>query len=43
VIEIRRNPAPDGGFVVIFSDITERKRSEAEKSVPPAMRRSIVI
>jgi GAF domain-containing protein/nitrogen-specific signal transduction histidine kinase len=30
VIEIRRNPVPDGGFVVIFSDITERKRSEAE-------------
>ncbi|MFO1028983.1 MAG: GAF domain-containing protein [Acetobacteraceae bacterium] len=30
VIEVRRNPAPDGGFVLIFSDITERKRSEAE-------------
>jgi PAS domain S-box-containing protein len=30
VIEIRRNPVPDGGFVLIFSDITERKRSEAE-------------
>jgi two-component system, NtrC family, sensor kinase len=30
VIEIRRNPVPDGGFVVIFSDITERKRSEEE-------------
>jgi PAS domain S-box-containing protein len=30
VLEIRRNPVPDGGFVLIFSDITERKRSEAE-------------
>jgi signal transduction histidine kinase len=30
VIEIRRNPVPGGGFVLIFSDITERKRSEAE-------------
>jgi two-component system, NtrC family, sensor kinase len=30
VIEIRRNPVPDGGFVLIFSDITERRRSEAE-------------
>ena len=30
VIEIRRNPVPNGGFVLIFSDITERKRSEAE-------------
>ena len=30
IIEIRRNPVPDGGFVLIFSDITERKRSEAQ-------------
>ena len=30
VIEIRRNPVPGGGFVLIFSDITERKRNEAE-------------
>jgi signal transduction histidine kinase len=30
VLEIRRNPVPGGGFVLIFSDITERKRSEAE-------------
>jgi signal transduction histidine kinase len=30
VIEVRRNPVPDGGFVLMFSDITERKRSEAE-------------
>jgi GAF domain-containing protein len=28
VLEIRRNPVPSGGFVLIFSDITERKRSE---------------
>ena len=30
VIEIRHNPVPGGGFVLIYSDITERKRSEAE-------------
>ena len=30
VIEIRHNPVPSGGFVLIYADITERKRSEAE-------------
>src|SRR5207302_10245672 len=30
VIEVRRNAVPDGGFVLIYSDITERKRIEAE-------------
>jgi two-component system NtrC family sensor kinase len=30
VIEVRRNAVPDGGFVLIYGDITERKRSEAE-------------
>src|ERR1041385_2522367 len=30
VIEVRRNAVPEGGFVLIYSDITERKRSEAE-------------
>jgi PAS domain S-box-containing protein len=30
VIEIRHNPVPSGGYVLIFSDITERKRNEAE-------------
>jgi GAF domain-containing protein len=30
VIEVRRNPVPGGGFVLIFSDITERKRNEAD-------------
>jgi PAS domain S-box-containing protein len=30
VIEVRNNPMPDGGVVVIYSDITERKRSEEE-------------
>ncbi len=30
VIEVRRNAMPDGGFVLIYSDITERKRREAE-------------
>jgi GAF domain-containing protein len=30
VIEIRHNPMPGGGLVLIYSDITERIRSEAE-------------
>src|SRR6516165_2320982 len=30
IVEIRRNAVPGGGFVTIYSDITERKRSEAE-------------
>ena len=30
IIEVRRNSVPGGGFVLIYSDITERKRSEAE-------------
>ena len=30
VIEIRNNPVADGGFVLIYADITERKRAEAE-------------
>jgi GAF domain-containing protein len=30
VIEVRHNPMPGGGTVLIYSDITERKRSEAE-------------
>jgi two-component system, NtrC family, sensor kinase len=28
VIEVRRNPVPGGGFVLIYSDITQRKRAE---------------
>jgi len=28
VLEVRHNPVPGGGFVLIYSDITERKRSE---------------
>jgi two-component system, NtrC family, sensor kinase len=28
VIEVRRNPVPGGGFVLIYSEITERKRAE---------------
>jgi two-component system, NtrC family, sensor kinase len=28
IIEVRRNPVPDGGFVLIYSDITQRKRAE---------------
>jgi GAF domain-containing protein/nitrogen-specific signal transduction histidine kinase len=30
ILEIRGNPVPGGGFVVIYSDITERKRNEEE-------------
>jgi signal transduction histidine kinase len=29
VIEVRRNPVPGGGFVLIYGDVTERKRDEA--------------
>jgi signal transduction histidine kinase len=29
-IEIRSNPVPSGGFVVIYSDITDRKRNEED-------------
>src|SRR5262249_45928668 len=28
VIEVRRNSVPGGGFVLIYADITERKRAE---------------
>jgi two-component system, NtrC family, sensor kinase len=28
VVEMRRNPVPDGGFVLIYSDITKRKHAE---------------
>jgi signal transduction histidine kinase len=30
VIEVRRNAVPGGGFVVIYSDVTERERAEEE-------------
>ena len=30
VIEVRRNPVPGGGFVMIYSDISARKRAEEE-------------
>jgi two-component system, NtrC family, sensor kinase len=30
VIEVRRNAVPGGGFVIIYGDVTERKRAEAE-------------
>src|SRR6185312_5862167 len=30
IIEVRRNVVSGGGFVLIYSDITERKRSEEE-------------
>jgi PAS domain S-box-containing protein len=30
VVEVRRNSVPGGGFVLIYSDITKRKRAEEE-------------
>jgi signal transduction histidine kinase len=30
VIEVRSNPVPGGGVVLIYSDVTERKRAETE-------------
>jgi GAF domain-containing protein len=30
VIEVRSNPVPGGGVVLIYSDVTERKRAEVE-------------
>ena len=30
MIEMRHNPVPGGGFVLIYTDITERKRNEEE-------------
>jgi PAS domain S-box-containing protein len=30
IIEVRRNPVPGGGFVLMYGDVTERKRVEAE-------------
>jgi PAS domain S-box-containing protein len=30
VIEVRNNPVPGGGFVVIYGDVTERKRAEED-------------
>jgi signal transduction histidine kinase/DNA-binding response OmpR family regulator len=30
VLEVYRAPTPDGGFIAIYTDITERKRNEAE-------------
>jgi two-component system NtrC family sensor kinase len=30
VLEVRRNAVPGGGFVLIYSDITERKRAEEQ-------------
>lgn len=30
VLDVRRNPLPDGGFVSVFQDITARKRMESE-------------
>jgi two-component system, NtrC family, sensor kinase len=32
VIEVRHNPVPSGGFVLIYADITERKHNEMEIS-----------
>jgi PAS domain S-box-containing protein len=42
VVEVRRNPVPDGGFVLIYADITERKRAEqAIRSARDAAERAL--
>ena len=43
VIEVRHNPVPDGGFVLIYSDITERKRSRSRNPRGAGRRRSRAI
>jgi PAS domain S-box-containing protein len=42
VLEIRHNPLPGGGFVSIYSDITERKRYEAQIEATAQRMRSIL-
>ncbi|HEY3634251.1 MAG TPA: PAS-domain containing protein, partial [Caldimonas sp.] len=42
VLEIRHNPLPGGGFVSIYSDITERKRYEEQIEASAHRMRSIL-
>jgi len=42
VLEIRHNPLPGGGFVSIYSDITERKRYEEQIEASEHRMRSIL-
>ncbi len=42
VLEIRHNPLPGGGFVSIYSDITERKRYEEQIEASAQRMRSIL-
>jgi len=42
VIEIRNNPVPGGGFVSIYSDITDRKRAEQQSRESEQRMRSIL-
>ena len=42
VVEIRHNPIPGGGFVSIYSDITDRKRSERQIQENEQRMRSIL-
>ncbi len=45
-LELRRNPLPDGGFVTIYTDVTDRKRTEeallkAEAALETAKREKV--
>ncbi|HEY0846999.1 MAG TPA: PAS-domain containing protein [Noviherbaspirillum sp.] len=42
VLEIRGNPMPDGGFVSIYTDITERKRAEDDAKRSASYLRAVV-
>jgi GAF domain-containing protein len=42
IIEVRHNPVPGGGFVLIYSDVTERKRAEqAERDARNAAEKAL--
>jgi PAS domain S-box-containing protein len=42
-IELRRNPTPDGGFVMLCSDITERKATQAAEAALASEQRMLAL